>query len=83
MPDIANNPNVFFESELSAIPNGSCSEEPSHVLSFALPSSIAAQISESKQSLIALSETSESLVFRAETRVLASAVFNKHVAKLS
>lgn len=52
-----------------------------HILSFAVPTSIATQIGEdTPQLFVALSETKdETVVLDADTRVLASAIFSKLV----
>lgn len=76
-------PQIVFDAELSALPTMADSTTMTHILSFAVPSSIASQIGEATPQLfVALSETKdETVVLEAETRVLASAIFSKIVQK--
>ena len=78
-------PQIVFNAELSALPSeeDDNSEAKTHTLAFGVPSSIAAQIGEANPQLYCvLCETKdETVVLDAETRVLASAIFAKLVAK--
>jgi hypothetical protein len=75
---IENNQQVVFDSELCALPL--LTSKASHILSFSVPSSTAAQISVGKQSYITLSEN-DSIMLDAGTHQLAAAVFSKAVRK--
>ena len=81
----------MFDAELSALPQATASNDEEanstkHILSFAVPSSVAAQIDETSPKLIvALNEVKDetAAVLDAETRVLASAIFSKLISKQS
>ena len=61
------------------------SKNSTHILSFTVPSSVAAQIGETNQQqlFVSLNETSDetAVIFDAETRLLASAIFSKLMQK--
>ena len=77
-------PQILFDAELSALPTMGDSAAATHILSFAVPSTVATQIGDTTSQLfVALSETKDetTVILDAETRILASTIFSKIVQK--